>query len=409
MKRRVVAVSAALIFAAAQCTVAAEADGWQPSWDGTLYGYASVLRRQPDSVLNPDNQLARLADRSATAELRLNLKAENDALRLTARPILLARTSHVANDGNETDSDAYLSQWQVRLRAADAWNVAAGRDVLNWGPAKFRSPSSPYYFDNGRSDPMRELSGMDSAKVSWTPDRQSTLTLAYVAASGHDAPEDDPWKDSWLVKLDQRGDAWAYALIVAEAPDRPAFFGAFGQLTISDAVMLYGEVGSSSVTPALQSPPETSQPFVVQEDSSRKTTVLIGASYTFEDGTSFATEVLHDGHGYTSAQEDAYFERAAASPANAGLALGLQPRLLGRDYLHVVVQSNVMDEAGFWRLMYTHSFTDNGDELSAYAETVLSRHVTAFLTAVLPRGDARQEFSSLYRNSVTLGLKFALP
>ncbi|MFT3847104.1 MAG: hypothetical protein QM739_00045 [Propionivibrio sp.] len=59
--------------------------------------------------------------------------------------------------------------------------------------------------------------------------------------------------------------------------------------------------------------------------------------------------------------------------------------------------------------MYTHSFTDDGNEFSAYAESVLSRHVTAFLTAVLPLGDARQEFSSLYRNSVTLGLKFALP
>lgn len=409
MKRRVVAAGAALCFAAAQAADTVDTSGWQSSWDGTLYGYASAMRLQPDSILNPDNQLARLADRSATAELRLNLKAENDVLRVTARPILLARASHLADDGNETDSDAYLSQWQVRLRAADAWSLAAGRDVLNWGPAQFRSPSSPYYFDNGRSDPMRELSGMDSAKVSWTPDRQSTLTLAYVAGSGHDAPEDDPWKNSWLMKLDRRGDEWAYALIAADAPGRPAFYGAFGQLTLSDAVMLYGEIGSSSLSPELNSSADPSQPFTTTKNSPRETTALIGASYTFEDGTSLAAEYLHDGHGYTAAQEDAYFARAAVSPANAGLALGRQPRLLGRDYLHLVVQSNVMDEGGFWRLMYTHGFTDGSDDLSAYAETVLSRHVTAFVTAVLPHGDARQEFSSLYRNSVTLGLKFALP
>ena len=67
-------------------------------------------------------------------------------------------------------------------------NVAVGRDVLNWGPAQFRLAVKPVLFDNGRSDPMRELSGMDSAKSGyWTPDRQSTLTLAYVANSGHDA------------------------------------------------------------------------------------------------------------------------------------------------------------------------------------------------------------------------------
>lgn len=409
MRRLVAAAGAALSFAAAQAADTADANGWRSSWDGTFYGYASAMRLQPDSILNPDNQLARLADRSATAELRLNLKAENDALRLTARPILLARASHVAHDGSESEDDAYLSQWQVRLRAAEAWNIALGRDVLNWGPAQFRSPSSPYYFDNGRSDPMRELSGMDSAKVSWTPDRQSTVTIAYVASSGHDAPDDDPWQDSWLVKLDRRGDEWAYALVAADAPGRPAFYGAFGQFTLSDAVMLYGEIGSSSVAPGLESSSDPSVPFAAKKNSPRETTALIGASYTFEGGMSLAAEYLHDGHGYTSAQEDAYFERAAASRANAGLALGLQPRLLGRDYLHLVLQSNVMDEGGFWRLMYTHGLTDSGDEFSAYAETVLSRHVTAFLTAVLPYGDTRQEFSSLYRNSVTLGLKFALP
>ncbi len=407
MKWRAFVVGATVSLTAAAQT--GESQEWQAGWDGTLYGYASAMRQQPDSVLNPDNQIAHMADRSATAELRLNLEAENDVLRFTARPILLARASHVPHDGSETENDAYLSQWEVRLRAAEAWNIALGRDVLNWGPAQFRSPSSPYYFDNGRSDPMRELSGMDSAKVSWTPDRQSTLTLAYVAASGHDAPDDDPWHDSWLVKLDRRGDDWAYGLIAADAPDRPAFYGAFGQFTLSDAIMLYGEVGSSSLTPELQSPSDPSQPFAATKNSPCKTTALIGASYTFENGTSLAAEVLHDGHGYTSSEEVAYFQRAATSQANAGLALSQQPRLLGRDYLHVVWQSNMMDDGGFWRLMYTHGFTDGGDELSAYAETVLSRHVTAFLTAVLPHGDARQEFSSLYRNSITLGLKFALP
>lgn len=409
MKLWVFALGAAVSLAAT--AHADESAEWKAGWDGTLYGYANAMRLQPDSVLNPDNQIARMADRSATAELRLNLKAENDIVRLTARPILLARTAHVPHNdgGNDSDDDAYLSQWQLRVRAAEAWNIAIGRDVLNWGPAQFRSPSSPYYFDNGRSDPMRELSGMDSAKLSWTPNRQSTVTVAYVAASGHDAPDDDIWKNSWLIKLDQRGDEWAYGLVAADAPEQPAFYGAFGQFTISDAVMLYGEIGSSSVSPDLHSSADPTLPFSTRKHSPRKTAALAGGSYTFEDGKSLAVEYLHDGHGYTSAQEDAYFQRAAASPASAGLALGLEPRLLGRDYLHLVWQSNVMDERGFWRLMYTHSLTDHGDELSAYAETVFSRQVTAFVTAVIAQGDARQEFSSLYENSITLGLKFALP
>ena len=407
MRLAVLALNLAFAVAA---TGGAQADeeGWRLGWDGTFYAYANSTGVNSDSVLNPGNRLAQLPTGGESLELRANFKAESEALRFTGR--LIARACELHSDyPTEQCSEAYFSQWQARLRLAEEWNAAVGRDVLNWGPAQFRSPSSPYYFDNGRNDPMRELSGMDSAKVSWTPDRQSTLTLAYVAASGHDAPDDDPWQDSWLAKFDQRGDEWAYALVVADTPDRPAFYGAFGQFTLSDAVMLYGEIGSSSVSPHLESPSDPTVPFAARKNSPRETTALIGASYTFEGGMSLAAEYLHDGHGYTSAQEDAYFERAAASRANAGLALGLQPRLLGRDYLHLVLQSNVMDEGGFWRLMYTHGFTDSGDELSAYAETVLSRHVTAFVTAVLPHGDARQEFSSLYRNSVTVGLKFALP
>ena len=92
-----------------------------------------------------------------------------------------------------------------------------------------------------------------------------------------------------------------------------------------------------------------------------------------------------------------------------GMALGLMPQLLGRDYLHLVWQSNMMDERGYWRLMYTHSLTDGSNELSAYGEWVLSNKVTAFAMASVPEGGAKQEFSVLIDYSLTLGLKIALP
>ena len=83
------------------------------------------------------------------------------------------------------------------------------------------------------------------------------------------------------------------------------------------------------------------------------------------------TEYLHDGHGYTREEERAYFQRATTQ---FGLPLGLMPRLLGRDYLHVVWQANMMSETGYWRLMYTRNLTDNGNELAAYGETTVNPH-----------------------------------
>lgn len=400
---------AAVLAATAFGAVADEQSRWRTTWDGTLYAYASQTVLRDNSVLNPDNRIARMDERSATAELRLNLKAENDRLRLTARPIMLRRESRSDIDGEHDTThvgEAYLSQWQLRARAAEGWHVAVGRDALNWGPAQFRSPSSPYYFDNGRHDPMRELVGMDSAKVTWTPDLRTSASLVRVVRSGFGAPSPDVWRNSWLFKFDQRGDAWAYGLAAAKAPDLGAFYGIHAQTTLSDALMFYGEAGSSERANALQSPSDAMRPFSVDPVSKRRSTALIGGAYTFEGGQSLTAEYLHDGHGYTRAEEDAYFRRAEVLP---GMALGLSPRLLGRDYVHFVWQTNLMDERGHWRLMYTRNLSDRSNEFAFYGETVLSGRVTAFLMAMAPTGRSAAEFSSLIDRRVTLGLKIALP
>ena len=382
----------------------AESD-WHTSWDGTLYGYANNTSLRADSVLNPGNRIAALPQRSDTAELRLNVQAENENVRLTARPIGLLRETP-NSFGTQHPNEGYFSLWQVRVRASESWNVAAGRDVLNWGAGQFRSPSSPFYFDNGRTDPLRELVGMDVMKLSWTPDMQSSINLARIVRSGYGATQPDIWRESWLAKFDQRGDAWSYGLVTVKAPNLPAFYGAHGQATLSDALMVYGEVGSSARAFALQSSADSTQQFAVAAPGSRSTTSLVGGSYTFEDGKSLAAEYLHEDHGYTSAQEGTYFQRAVTLQ---GMALAFAPRLLGRDYLHLVWQSNMMETSGYWRLMYTRNITDGGNELAGYGETVLSTRVSIFALAVLPVGNARQEFSSLVARSVTTGVKVALP
>ena len=121
--------SSLLLVIFASSALADESD-WKTSWDGTLYGYANSIKLRDDSVLNPYNQIARLPQRSDVAELRLNFKAENDIVRLTARTINSTREMRNAF-GTQSRNEGYASLWQVRVRAAESWNVAAGRDVLN--------------------------------------------------------------------------------------------------------------------------------------------------------------------------------------------------------------------------------------------------------------------------------------
>lgn len=397
---------AALLIVASSHAVAEDSD-WRTSWDGTLYGYANSMRLRDDSVLNPGNQLARLPQRSDVVELRLNLKAENETVRLTARTIGSTREERNAF-GARSRSEGYVSQWQMRVRAAEGWNVAAGREVMNWGAGQFRSPSSPFYFDNGRTDPMRELVGMDAVKITWTPDMQRSATLARIVRSGYGAAQPDIWRDSWLAKYDERGEEWALGVVAVKAPHLPAFYGANLQRTLSDTLLLYGEAGSSVQTSALQSPADAAQPFTVQAVTPRRTTALLGAAYTFEDGQSLNAEYLHESHGYTAAEAEAYFARAASALPWAGMALGKAPRLLGRDYLHLVWQSNMMENDGYWRLMYTRNLTDGGNGLGAYGERTLNPHLSIFAVLALNGGGARREMSALFTRSATLGLKFSI-
>lgn len=395
----------ALPLAVFALSASADESDWNTSWDGTLYVYANSTSVRDDSVLNPYNQIARLPQRSDTAELRLNFKAQNDAVRVTARPIALVRESRNAF-GTQSGSESYFSLWQVRVHLVEGWNAAAGRDVLNWGAAQFRSPSSPFYFDNGRSDPMRELVGMDVAKITWTPDMQNSATLARVVRSGYGAAEPDAWRNSWLMKYDMRGDEVAWGVVTAKAPHLGAFYGAHGQYTVSDGLMLYGEFGSSVLPVVLDSPADIAQPYFIRSPSSRRNTALAGSSYTFENGQSLVLEYLHDGHGYTKAEEVAYFQRATTQ---YGLPLGLMPRLLGRDYFHAVWQANMMSDTGYWRLMYTHNITDNGSEFAAYGETTLTPHFSIYGMVLFPVGTTHQEFSALFTRSITAGVKIALP
>ncbi len=388
-------------------TSRAQTSDWQVGWNATLYGYGTTLDLNRTSVLNPDNRLADLSERDGVAEVRLDLKAESGRVRLTLRPILGVRAD---SSGDRAAGEAWLGQGQVRWRLDEAWNLAAGREVLNWGPAQFRSPSSPFYFDNGRGNPLAELSGVDALKLAWTPDTERGLALAYLAGDGHDA---HGLRGSWLLHGEQRGGDWAAGLALAKTPGQGLFAGLHARHTYSDALLLYGEFASSTRADALVSPADAGQPFRLAPRSPRHGTFLAGATYTFENGRTLNLEYLHDGHGYRAGEEAAYFSRAAAAPALAGLALGHAPPLLGRDYLHLVWQSNLMDMDGYWRLMFTRNLTDGSHELAGYAERSLDDRASVFILARLADGGdhdgARGEFAAIVASSLTLGVKLALP
>jgi hypothetical protein len=43
--------------------------------------------------------------------------------------------------------------------------LSYGRENLQWGPSYLFSPSNPFFHDNGRSNPKKEIPGMDFARL----------------------------------------------------------------------------------------------------------------------------------------------------------------------------------------------------------------------------------------------------
>jgi hypothetical protein len=387
---------------------------WKMNWDVSLYGYPEFNDINTTSLLNPDNEVARLAETIFSAEARANLELKNDQLFFYLRPIFLLREAESDSlPGDE--QQVYLSQWQARLAPGHGFTASVGRDLLTWGPGQFRSPSNPFYFSNGRSDPIRELSGLDDLKVTWSPGPSSSVLLARITGSGYRPEGGNPWKDSWLGKGEWRGDEWTAGLILADITDQQPFAGIYYQWTSDDGWLLYGEAGSGTIGPLLNV--DSAGEWQVQAESSRATNVLVGASYTLLNGQSIIAEYLWYGHGYDSSETRAYFDRAEAAallPENEmiqtlGSTIITSPQLLNHNYLHLIWQNSLLAADTYWRLMYSHNFDDNSGQFALYADHYLAGGLSCFLLAVTNTGGNRQEFGQFIDNSLQFGVRLALP
>ncbi len=392
------------------------------SFDGQAYTYGEGLARTPKSPLNPGNSTVSLANLTVTGEVRPNAQVSSQFVDMVLKP----RLSSVYEGGGGLDEETlrgYLNEGYVRAKPTDEINVVAGRQVLTWGPAFFRSPSNPYYFDNARLDPIRELPGLDLTRVSYAPSSNFSLSGGVVYDSGHDLIAHDAYRQSFLLKADYRGVNYLGSLIIASLQHQQLFIGGYAQATANDAILMYGEFGSASNKSGLDiSPSGMPSEFVDGVDSGREATALVGGSYTFENGDSVYLEYLYNGYGYSPKGERAYFRQAGVANTQALLGgslggLGLEnigyaatraQDLLGRHYVYAQFQNSQSQGGTLWRIMAAENLEDLSTQLSFYYEYNLSDRVSLFALGVANLGAHGSEFGSLFRESLTLGAKVFL-
>lgn len=399
--------------------VAEDEGGFKVSGSAEIWAYGTGLERIGNSLLNPDNRVAKLPRLQWTGESRINLRLRSESAEIVLRPRLL-RQHATGNSGGADVGDAYLSQGFARVRLSDALTLTGGRELLTWGPANFRSPSNPLYFDAGRSNPLRDVSGVDLMRLTYTQGPVS-LMLAREQSAGHRNSASTP-EHTTLGKIDVRSEDMLVSALIATPVHGSPFFGGFAQGTLGDAWLVYGEIGSGRRPQALAvNASPFGAPFSAPSPSPRQTTALIGASYTRINGQSISLEWLRDDHGFTRQEEANYFARAAiaanqylAAPnspfapsqlSGLGQGIGQAPALLGRDYASLLWQSNPQESDLYWRLMWTENLHDRSSQASLYAEKNLSPRFSAFLALTRNLGGVETDYGSLIRTSLTLGIK----
>ncbi|WP_321818289.1 MULTISPECIES: hypothetical protein [unclassified Paraburkholderia] len=396
---------------------------------GEVWLYGAGYDYEGGSLLNPAGKLFNQPNGQYSAETRLQWSARSDVVDATVRGRALEQYTNGTSESGSSH-DIYLSQAWVRAKLPADVSATGGRMLLTWGPGNFRSPSNPYYFDAGKTQPMRELSGIDGVSASWSSQRV-VATVAHLFGSGHVTGTQGEnfngaqtgttdFDGNTLLKIDLSKADLSGSVVLSQQPGLGTYWGGYATWTLDDAWMIYGEWGNGRRPYALSIPNTQPSAFSVTSPSSRQSDALIGATYTLLSGQTLSLEYLYDGHGLSGSEEEKYFAVLANSNAligrygaglamqAAGQALTGSPVLLGRHYASFTAQSGIGDTKTLWKATWTMNMTDHSTQFIAYVERNLAARWSVFASATLNTGSKSTEFPALGRGNLMAGLKFFL-
>ena len=411
-----------------------EADAWQEAESKTrvtasleTWLYASHTALQAGSLLNPGNRLAQTPENQWVSDTRFNIKLDRGDFQALLQPRQVMqwdRPGHetdasVRNNIRQNSSETLFTQAHLRWKHGQHAAVV-GRELLSWGPATFRSPSNPLYFDSGRTSPLIATPGVDLTRYTYSLG-DFRLNVARVFATDQLNPKVDLGQ-STVLKIDHQGDGHLLSLSMVRSKDRGDYVGGFLQYAPDDAWLLYGEYGIARPTRAQPVPSALeviqgglTQVARLQQPPSSGGSSILGAAYTLHSGHIATMEWMRSQGGLTGSQQRRFFdevEQIRQAPFNqqvnttlGGGKLLRTPPLLGRDYLWMSLQSNPQETRQYWRAELSHSAQDRSRRLLLYAEKTFRSKVSAFVAITASDGGPRSDFGAFVKGSVTVGLK----
>jgi hypothetical protein len=409
-----------------------------PIWNELSEGFDASLRiltygtyqGVADSTQNPYNDFLRVPRLLADLDIRPDVFLHFKRLDLSVKPRMNLERSvwrDGSSKGNEDwENDWTINEWLTRLSVTDTLFISYGRENLQWGPSYLFSPSNPFFEDNGRTNPKMEVPGMDFARLVWIPSMTWTVSLIANMGKGCQEFKTRKFRKSYAVKIDYTGNEEYIGLILSHREKDRHRIGAFGGWTVTDAILLYTDIGLSRGSAAFYPVEDEMSPFgasmkeVDEESSDWKSTVLIGGSYTLLSGPTLTLEYLYNNAGYTDKQRKIYYQlRQVARNAYddksplAGLSrmvLGrtVDPgmRFLGKNYLVFQYRQNDIRDVLNLSLSCIYNVDDRGLRFISNVEYFVGDHIQIFSIGCLNVGDADTEFRTILDSYFILGLEY---
>jgi hypothetical protein len=382
-----------------------------------------------DSSQNPDNDFFQIPRYVTALELRPDARLNLGRMELSVKPrgtLEWMAWEDGSREGDEDwDDDWFINEWLARIRVTQGLFVSYGRENLQWGPSYLYSPSNPFFADNGRSNPKREVPGMDFARLVWLPGAAWTISLIADLDEGRQEFRTIEFERSYALKLDYAGQEGYVGLIPSHKENDRSRLGAFGGWTATDALLLYGEGTLSKGTSALypqgaDNPLGASMEPVEDESSSIYGTVLVGGSYTLEAGPTLTTEYLYNGPGYTDDQARAFYQlRRNASdvydltgPIHGLSSLTLSQtadpglRFLRRNYVMVQYMQNDIKDVANLTFRWIRNLDDGSGQFIVIVEYYLGDHIQLFSIGGVDSGSSDTEFGTILDRHCMIGAEY---
>jgi hypothetical protein len=406
-------------------------------WDELSEGFAYSLRMLTfgtyqdvaDSSQNPDNDFFQIpryvADLELRPDARLNFRRWEFSVKPRGKLEWMAWEDGTRKGDEDWDDDWFINEWLARIRVTQGLFVSYGRENLQWGPSYLFSPSNPFFADNGRSNPKREVPGMDFARLVWLPGAAWTISLIANLDEGRQELRSSEFERSYALKLDYAGQEGYVGLILSRKEHDRSKLGAFGGWTATDALLLYGEGTLSRGTSVLY-PQEANNPFgasmeaVEDESASMCGTVLVGGSYTLAAGPTITIEYLYNSPGYSDDQAHAFYQLrkdAADAYSPAGpiqdlsrltLSQTADPglRFLRRNYLMVQYLQNDIKDVLNLTFRWTHNIDDGSGQFISIVEYYVGDHTQLFSIGGVNSGSSETEFGTILDCYCMIGMEY---